>query len=458
MKNFFKYSFLIIIPVLVLGLAGCQKPKEAADPISLEYWRTFDNTDDLEEVINQYQLRHTNISIEVKKFTNEEFETKLLNALAEDRGPDMFSIPNTWVRKYISKIEPMPASTTLEVTRVKGGFQKSTYVEVVTYPGFNERTLRNTFVEGAIDDIYIGNELYGLPYYVDTLALFYNKQLLTNVGILEPANNWNDFGEQVQKTTVISTNTNQVLQAGAALGTFDNISSASDLLILLMMQNGTPITDEFGRFTLLQTLGGRRNIPAVDALNFYNNFANPGREVYTWNNQMPQALESFIQGRLAFFFGYSYHIPQIKAQAPKLRFGVAPFPQISGNPPVTMASFQVEVVSNKSENLDAAWNFLQFASSQGPDKETYYIENYLNNTGRPAAIIPLVAKQQEDVELGVFADQLISAKTWYTGFQPEAIDVILKELINDNLAAVDDTDKLLSVANTKLNQTLEKSE
>ena len=80
-----------------------------------------------------------------------------------------------------------------------------------------------------------------------------------------------------------------------------------------------------------------------------------------WNNFMPNSLESFMAGKTAFFFGYSYHIPIIKAQAPKLNFEITQVPQI-GNP-VNFANYWTETVSKKSKHVDEAWSFILFITT-----------------------------------------------------------------------------------------------
>jgi ABC-type glycerol-3-phosphate transport system substrate-binding protein len=56
------------------------------------------------------------------------------------------------------------------------------------------------------------------------------------------------------------------------------------------------------------------------ALNFYTDFANPVKEVYSWNNTLDNSVNAFASGKLAIMFGYSYHLETIKALSPKLNF------------------------------------------------------------------------------------------------------------------------------------------
>ena len=115
---FKKITILCLLAIfLITSGFGCKKPDnkviEAAKPITLVYWRVFDGPDAFDEIIANYKLQHPFINIEYRKLRYEEYEKELLNALAEDRGPDIFSIHNTWIKKYKTKIEPMPETTTM---------------------------------------------------------------------------------------------------------------------------------------------------------------------------------------------------------------------------------------------------------------------------------------------------------------------------------------------------------
>ena len=195
--------------------------------------------------------------------------------------------------------------------------------------------------------------------------------------------------------------TGNIIQAGAALGTGTNIERSPDILSALMMQNGVVMSAPDGTPTFGQipaALSGQRNVPpAFDAISFYTDFANPGKDVYTWNDQQPDSLQAFIEGKVAFFFGYSYDLPVIKAQAPKLNLGIAALPQIAGNPEENFANYWAWAVSKKTANSDIAWDLVNFMHQ--PDES----QKYLTAAERPAALKSQLAGQLDDENIGVFA-------------------------------------------------------
>ncbi len=472
--------FLTIFTITLTSGFGCKtvnkKVKEKMQPITLEYWRVWDGPDAFQEIIEKYNQMHPYVTINYTKLRYDEYEEKLIDAFAEDRGPDIFSIQNTWIRKYKNKIAPLPPSITMAYPVQKGTIKKETVIELRTKKSLTPKDILNKFVDVVYNDVVIKEtdektkkteeKIYGLPLYVDTLAMFYNRDLLNNAGIVQPPLFWNkEFYKDVKRLTK-QNNKGQIVQAGVALGGSDNIARASDILSVLMMQSGAIMMDEDRRvlFHLEQfDANNQAYNPGKMALRFYTDFANPAKEVYTWNKNMEYSLDLFAQGKLAMMFGYSYMIPQIKAKAPKLNFSIAPLPQIEGNDDVNFANYWVEVVSKKiltdpedikkgekyvKQKLDTAWDFLQFLTSEEQAKI------YLEKTKRPTALRSLIEWQLDDQEISVFADQLLTAKSWYKGNEPKAAENIMKEMIDEAVARQMELEDILNLGARKIQQTV----
>lgn len=453
--------------ILILGLLaifitstgfGCRgvdkETAEAMKPITLTYWRVFDGPDAFEEIIAKYRAIHPYINIEYRKLRYEEYEAALLDALAEDRGPDIFSIHNTWMRKYQSKISPMPATITMAYPVVKGSIKKETVAELRSVNSLTLKELRDKFVDVVSQDVVLDDgRIYGLPLSVDTLAMYYNKDLFNLAGVTEAPAYWNREFLQAVKNLSKQDARLGLTQAGAALGGAANINRYSDILSVLMMQNGAVMAEgkqiTFHRVPPLTQATGYN--PGVEALRFYTDFSNPTKESYSWNSELPNSLEMFIGGNLAIMFGYSYDLETIKAQAPKLNFSVAKLPQIEGNPPtnINFANYWVEVVSRKSRYQNEAWSFVQFITREEQ------ANSYLSRSGKPTALRSLVAAQRSDDEIGVFADQVLTAKSWYRGMNPQAAENAIREMIERAVqGAPEGLQKVVENAATKIQQTI----
>lgn len=418
-------------------------------PVTLAYWNVFEESYNIGDLINAYQKEHPHITIEYKNFTYAEYEETLLNAFAEDRGPDIFSINTTWMRKYQPKIAALPATVTIPYQVTRGTIKKEIFTENRTTKTLTLKDIKSLYPDVIYDNQVIDNQIYGLPLSIDTLALFYNRDLLNNAGISAPPKTWDEFNADVIKLTKQDAKGN-IIQAGAAIGTADNVARSTDILSLIMMQNGTQMTDAAGRPTFNQMPQNlnRQYLPSVEALNYYTSFASPATQSYTWNVNMPSSLESFMNGKAAFYLGYAYNIPTIKTQAPKLNFEITTAPQIDANNSINFANYWVETVSKKSQHLNEAWDFILYIAANKDNNKTF-----LTQSGKPAALRELRASQLDDLELSAFASQILTAKSWYKGKNAITAEEIFKQMIRDNLEGALPTEQIISLGAQKISQT-----
>lgn len=458
MKKQYKKIFILIILATFIIATGfrCRwttpTERKALEPVTLNYWRAWDDTGDFQEIINAYKTIHPNITINYRKLRYQEYEKELLNAWAEDRGPDIFSIRNTWVREYQTKIEPLPPEITIayQFTEKSLGIKEETIVEIKKEKTLTPTDLKNNFLDVVYQDAVIGGKIYGLPLSVDTLVMFYNRDLLNNAGISLPPTDWRQFQSEVKKITLLARD-NSIIQAGTALGAGENILHAPDIISILMMQNGARMTDSSGDATFDQippSQSGSNYNPGVEAVRFYTDFALPSREVYSWNLQMPSSRQAFAQGLVGFYFGYSSDVEYIESGSKgKLNYGLNKIPQIEGNPEINFANYWLETVSKKSKHIDEAWDFIQFMT------QAEQVKKYLTATKRPTALRALVDEQKDDEELKVFASQLLTTQSWYRGLDAKKVENIFITMA-DSIIQGTDTNKAVTLAAQKVNQTM----
>lgn len=390
---------LVIILILIIGL----KRNQGGGSVTLKFWGVYDDMSFYSDLISAYQKENKNVTIKYEEKPFDTYEKDLINALAAGTGPDIFSIHNTWLPKYKDKIVFMPQ-------------------------GENFLTLRNfqdAFVDVAYSDFVDENNIYGMPFYVDTLALYYNKDMFNSANIPLPPATWDEFLDDVERLTK-KDQAGNILKSGAALGTAENINRSTDILSLLMLQTGAQMVDKTQRraiFNQSTYLNNQLFNPGEDALRFYTDFSNPIKRVYSWNNQMPYSIDAFYEGKAAMMINYSYQIETIRSKSPYLNFGISLLPQIKNRDfDINYANYWGQAVSKVSKNSAEAWKFLIFLSK----KEN--VKKYLELAKRPTSRRDLVDWQKEDSDLGIFASQVLSARSWY---QPDsgAIEKIFADMI-----------------------------
>jgi ABC-type glycerol-3-phosphate transport system substrate-binding protein len=382
---FLAVMVFVIIGIFIVVVFGLKEPKPK-EKIDLEFWSVYDDKDYFSELIKDYERLYPNVSVKYVKKNFEDYEKDLIDAFAAGRGPDIWSIHNTWLPKHMDKISPLPQN----------------YMTI--------KEFKDSFVDVAFYDLVLNERIYGLPLYVDNLALYWNKDLFQTNGISDPPSDWDNF---VENTKILTKKDNfgNITRAGVSLGTAYNINRSTDIVALLMLQTGTQMNDPDSKkalFNKFVSLDGKPFFAGEEALRFYTDFANPQKEVYTWNPELDYSIDAFYQGESAMMINYSHHIDTIKNKSSYLNFGVAPIPQIKDNKiDVTYANYWVPTVSAGSNHPDWAWHFLQTITLKDSALK------YLEKSNKPTARRDLVNSQKDDVYLGVFAKQALTARSWY---------------------------------------------
>lgn len=397
-------AFLVLVTIIlvVANLGGDQGTQDKA---TLQFWGVFDDETIFNDIIRSYEQANKGVDVQYTLLPYASYERELVNALAAGRGPDVFMIHHTWLPKHGDKLLPAP-------DKVPGEEE----------PFFTLSEFQKTFADVTIDDLTYNGRIYALPLYVDTLALYYNKDLLGSAGIALPPKTWREFNEAVPKLVKKDEDLN-IVQAAATLGTARNVNRSTDILMMMMIQGGTQmVSDDGDEATFAQSVDGQP--VGESALTYYTDFAMPTKEVYTWNGAQEYSVDAFSAGRAAMTINYSHQVPLIRAKNPRLNFAVAPVPQHVAGDSRTFASYWAPAVSKASANPVAAWRFVRYlASPQGAVP-------YLNASGRPAARLDLISQQQDDPDLGVFARQALTARSWLQ-VDNQAIETIFADMIDN---------------------------
>ena len=454
-----KIKILLLLAVLVVSTGFRCKCVSSADkkllqPVVLTYWRVWDNESSMKEIINKYRALHPNISIDYRKLRYEEFEQALLEAYAQDKPPDIISLHSSWLKKYALEnkfISSMPKEVKVayQYEKVALKMKKEVIIEVITQALPSIGQIKDDFIDVVGERVIIDDKIYGLPLGVDTLVMYYNRDLLDAAGIAQPATDWQTFQDHVKRLT-FQNSEGTLVQSGTALGTAENVRRATDILSLLMMQNGTEMmTGPNVTFNLVPAnLADKSYTPGIEALKFYTDFANSVKEVYSWNGKMPDSLTAFARGQLAYYFGYSYDLPEIMAASlGKINLGISKMPQIKDSREVNFANFWVETVSSRSKNSDLAWDFINFATG------AKNVTSYLDAAKKPTAIRSLIETQLQTDDLKMFASQLLTAKDWYSGYDSGEAEKGIKDLISAVLAG-DKPEIAIGLAAGRVQQTM----
>ncbi len=258
-------------------------------------------------------------------------DANLVEALAAGRGPDLVIFPHASLIKRLENISPL------------------------AYENYSELQFTGNFIRES--KLYLADSgILALPLYLDPLVLYYNPDLLSAARLVEPPKTWKEMESAVKVLTQVDQN-NNLLASAIALGKTNNIANAKDILSLLIMQVGNPITVltvNKLNIVLAESADSGKS-PAVDALDFFNRFSNPANALYSWNGAQPEARDAFLRGSLAMYLGYASEYNLIKRQNPQLNIEVTVVPQVTKNSAITIGRlFGVSLLRGSPNPVTAA--------------------------------------------------------------------------------------------------------
>ena len=351
----FSILFFIVLPNLSKNQGG----------VTLKYWGLWEDSKVMQGIISDFERDNKNIKIEYIKQDIKQYRETLATRINNGTGPDVFRFHNTWYPMLSKDLLPLPSDTIS-----KADFAKN------FYPVAQKDLIKN----GAI---------YGIPLEIDTLALFINTQLFQSAG-LNPPVTWNDFTNDAR---ILTTKDDKgiIHTAGAALGTYDNITHAPDIISLLFLQN---LVDPYA----LKASSDR----GADALNFYSSFAIDSNNV--WDNTLDPSILAFSKGNLAMYFGYSWDYYTIKQQSPNMAFQIVPVPQLPDRN-IAMASYWAEGASVKSTHQREAFLFLKYLARKDVAEKLYADEAKERTFGEPYARVDLAGTLKQNQNLYPFVQQ-----------------------------------------------------
>jgi ABC-type glycerol-3-phosphate transport system substrate-binding protein len=408
MNNFqigLSITFVVAFVIAVAIFAGIIKvPTKASKAVGgaagqVILWGTLDGGV-LAKPLEDFNFKKP-YNVKYVKKNIETLDQELLEALASGKGPDLVLMPPELLWHFKDKAYMIP------------------------YTGYSERSYLDTFVPEA--NMYLFKDgILALPFKIDPLVLYYNRDYFTNAGIVNYPRTWTDVITDVPLLTNKDANGN-IIRSAIALGTFGNTTNAKAIMSALLFQAGNPImsydrNEDTINPTFKSNFSGKAS---EDALAFYQSFANPAVSNYSWNAVFPNARDAFVAGDVAMYIGYASELTSLHDKNPNLNFDVVTIPQTAeGDTKATYGNLEGLMVMNSSRNLTTA--YVVAALLTGKDFMNTIIPNLL----LPPVRRDLLAERPTDPALLVFYTAALNARGWIDPNTNET-DAIFAKMLQD---------------------------
>ncbi len=398
-----------LIKMLLIGLGGLIVlllglllliPREPRN-VELTFWGFWEEEDAMHPIIEKYEAENPGVKITyaIQQLSNYEslLYTRLEQAQSTNEpAPDIAMIHNSWLPKFEKYLTPLP----------------STVMSLQTYA--------EEFYPTALED-FTGKkgDIYAIPLQIDGLMVIYNKDLLAKAGYSTPPADWDSFMDAAKKMTKTDSR-GIITQAGLAVGTAENITHSTDILLYFFLQNLAPIIGED------KTVVNLTSPRAVTAFEEYTSFAKD--KDATWASYLPNDVTHFVRGELAMMFGTSWRALEILERTEEIDFGLAPLPRLTNNEEAYLSSYWGTSVSNTCRNSKEAWKFVEYLSQPEQLRRLYQNASKVRAFGEPYSRVSMNSELAQNVYTSALAYMAPYMKSWQFGEQT-FVENKLKEAI-----------------------------
>lgn len=198
----------------------------------------------------------------------------------------------------------------------------------------------SSYYEGAVNSCTIDGKLYGVPFGVNCLALYYNEDLLNAAGCSVPTT-WDELLDTAKKLTTDSV-------TGLALCSVQNEEGTFNFVPWLWSTGTTSYEIN--------------NDKGIHALSYIQSLVESGamsKECINWTQG--DVMNQFISGNVAMMVNGPWQIPTMQEEAPDLNWKVTLIPKDSEYASV-LGGENYAVI--KGGNTEGALDFLQYSTAE----------------------------------------------------------------------------------------------
>jgi ABC-type glycerol-3-phosphate transport system substrate-binding protein len=264
-------------------------------------------------IISQFNTEAKDYRVQYEYVSEEKFNQKLLEALASGTGPDMILAPYQIILSQRERIAPFP---------------------ITSVP---EKIFKDTFVDGA-SLFFTPNGALAFPVTIDPMVLFYNRQMLSKHGIVNPPQYWDEVASLTETLTIRQKA--QFIESSIALGSPMSLYTKDILMAIVGQLGQTPVIVSYRpdgtiTHTIYANTPTTEDVnsvvyPLASAARFVTQFSDPALPTYTWNDSLGRADDRFVAEKLAMYIGYYGEYASLRERNPRGEFEMTYLPQTRG--------------------------------------------------------------------------------------------------------------------------------
>lgn len=427
-----KKSMLILLSILALGLplfAGGAQEEEG--PITITFWTHEDpNRTVLEErYIAEFEASHPGVTVERVTNSSSKMPELLLTAFAANEGPHIFNTQIEDGYAYIANGRVAPVN--LEAA----GFDSTA-------------ALKGSYVDGVLDAVTEGGEVYGLPLELTNWAPYLNKRVFRDAG-LDPERDYPKTWEEVAAVSE-----KMVIREGDII-----TRRGFDFRYPYYLVSVVPMVEQLGG--KLVSDDGKTAIVGDEAwlnlLKFMADWGPNGRNLGSPTYKNARKLFNADNNDMGMAMSGLYQAGRIRADNPEFYdsgdWMVIPFPQFENAVQEVASAYYGHFYMVNGQKPDrerkAAWEFISYMLSHG--------EEYLTEVGLIQPTKALMASETfaNIPYADVFAADMAKGNIVYYAENSAKIQELIKEAIEGVMLSGIEPEKALASLKVKAQEVLD---
>lgn len=370
--------------------------------------------DTVNQVITIYNQDHPNVEVAVTITPVKDYWTKTQASLVGSDGPDLFMMNGPNFNKFAS----LGLLTDLQ-------------------PLIDKEQLDTSVYPQGINDLYkLNGHAYGIPFFLGSIGLFYNKELFDKAGVPYPDDTWT--WDTLKEQAALLTDT--------ASKKYGYIAVNADQVgyYPLIYQAGGSVISEDKKASGLDSEG------TVKAIQFMKDLMDQGISPTAQQQLETEAIQIFGSGNAAMYPGGSFDAFNLnKLLGDKL--GVTSLP--GGEKKGFYVHGSSWVINSQSKHQQAAWELLQLLT--GKVGEELLAKNAINFPAY-TDYVDLWAQSIPTLDMKTFVDSLPNAVAYPVSQNTSEWQKVMSAQITEALTGTTPVKDALGKAAAQMNEILSK--
>lgn len=318
----------------------------SGEKVQINFWTMGAEAEHVQKLTKEFEELNPNISVKVQAIPWTAAHEKLITAYASGTTPDIVQMGNTWIPEFV-------ALNSLE--------KLNSYVK-------DSKVISDTnYFNGIWKSNFIGDDLYGVPWYVDTRVLFYRTDILKRAGYSSPPKTWEELYDVCKRIKKLNNNK-------AKYSIFIPTNEWAPFIILGLQSGAKLLKDN-------NSMGDFSNPDYKTAFKFLIKFFKENLAPVDIT-EVSNLYQAFSSGFFAMYITGPWNVEEFKRRLPdSLRYSwmTAPLPALDGHhyPGLSLAGGSSLSIFKTSEHKKEDWKLVEYLSRRESQIEFYHLSTDL---------------------------------------------------------------------------------